>query len=262
MNGLFDKVKKKDDDARLFVYENKPNAIYLESELIPVDIAPIPPPPSLIEEAATTLPVDMHVRGVYNMFIAQCCASLACLALGMPFYYWGLDHVVALSLVIIFSILFGFCYLLMIIFRKTQPYAAICIWFCFVLCGIFMTGCTASLIWNVSPFQLMMILWTQSIVVIVYTLLSPRTISAWYAFVYMCLVSIVVWGLFIYAFVVEHDWNASIVILSLGLACTGYQAYAIHLAMTEYSYGNSWEDIILSVITLYGDPVLRIIKVL
>lgn len=256
-SGVYDQFKKKDDDTRLFV---SGGAIYLESELIPVKEEDNSP--SLIAEAATAMPVDMKVQSIYNVFVAQNFASLACLVMGMPFYYWELPHLVALCLTIIFSICCGFCYILMLVFRKTQPYAALCIWLCFVLCGVVVTGCTASLVWNVSPFQLMMMLWMQSIAVIIYTRLSTRTISAWYALTYMCLVSIFVWGLFIVAFVIEHDWIASIVILCLGLACAGYQAYEVHLILDEYCYGNNWEDIILSIITLYGDPILRIINAL
>jgi hypothetical protein len=254
---VYDQFKKKDDDARLFVNNG---AIYLESELIPVKEEDTSP--SLIANAATALPVDMKVQTVYNVFVAQSFASLACLVMGMPLYYWELQHVVALCLAIIFSVCCGFSYILMLVFRKTQPQVAFCIWISFVMCGVIVTGCTASLVWNVSPFQLMMILWMQSITVIIYTRLSTRTLSAWYALTYMCLASIVIWGLFIYAFVVEHDWIASIVILCLGLACAGYEAYEIHLILDEYCYGNSWDDIILSVITLYGDPILRIIKAL
>lgn len=257
MSNVFDEFKKKDDDARLFSHQG---AIYLESELIPVQEPD--KSNSLVADAATALPVDMKIRSVYNVFLAQSFASLACLTLGMPFYNWELEHVVVLCLTIVFAICCGFTYLLMLVFRKTQPYAAMFIWFCFVLCGVIVTGCTAALVSNVSPFQLMMMLWMQSIVVIIYTITSTRSMSCWYAFAYMCLMSIVVWGLFIYAFVIEHDWIASIVILCLGLACAGYEAFEIHLMLEEYCYGNSWEDIILSIITLYGDPVLRIIKAL
>lgn len=69
---------------------------------------------------------------------------------------------------------------------------------------------------NVAPFQLMANIWIQALIVSVYTKLSPRSISTMYALVYMCVGSIAVWGIFIIAFVVDHDWIAGTVILILG----------------------------------------------
>ncbi len=253
-------IKKKDDDARFIVSAGE---LYAETT------APLPQEPQftvavpnptnegLLEAAAVAPRTDIRIQVICTTFIAHNIASLACLAIGLPFFFWPMTRSAVVGLIVscILQLVF---YLTMIFSRKRNPNVSLGAFVGWVLtCGV-IVGCASSLLGNIAPIQLMAMIWIESLIIIIYAKRSPQDISTGWALLYMCIGAVAVWGIFIAEFVIERDWISGTIILLLGLGCAVYHAFQLRMSEVHL-FNASWEDMILSIAHFYGEPVILMI---
>jgi hypothetical protein len=266
--GLLYDVSKKDDDARLV--RDREGVIYLETteNLGPaaVTVSSTPPPPSaastLIEDSASQPAVDVRVQVVQNMFLAHMLLMLATLLLGTPFYFMQAPRM-ALVIVLVCVMCAGFplSYALMLWWRKSNVQGAAIAYLAWCMNFIVAVGCVAHLAGNVAVFQWVAVVWAQSIAVIVYAKLTPRgNMYTSHAMLYMAFASLIVWGISIALFYVDHDWLSAGLVLGFAALCIVYHGHEMRAC--EARYNASWEDAALSVVQFYGDPVLYVVAAL
>ena len=87
-----------------------------------------------------------------------------------------------------------------------------------------------------------------------YTKLSPRMIETVPAMAFMFVVTLIIWATFIFAFVEEANWMGGLVILGVSFLAILYHGWQIR--MSEGRYSLSWDDVRVSIIQFYGDPIL------
>jgi hypothetical protein len=256
---LLNFASKKDDDARLvlsgdelFLETTQPLPGFAQE---PAPTMPNPANDNLLMDAATAPLADIRIQALYIVFLVHSIACLACLLFALPIYYLATDRAVAIVFLCAGCVGQSVAYFVMIFLRRRHVRIAISVYAVWVVCWVFIVGPIAVLTGNVAPFQLVAMIWAESMVVIVYTKVSPRMISARFAFVYMLIAAVVIWGIFIWAFVIDHDWDAGLIILSFGMVCAIYHANQISVS-EEHNYGMSWNDTVLSIIQFYGEPVL------
>ena len=251
---------KKDEDASAVVIDG---SLYIDTT---ANIAPAPaltvsvPNPTndtLLEDAAVAALPDVRIQVIFTTFVAHNLASIVCLSVALPFFFWELDRKAAISILWMSCILQFGCYLGMIFARKKQPNLALGIYVTWVLFCSFITGCASSLLANIAPIQLMAMIWAEALVIIIYCKVSPHQLSTPRALVFMCIAAVAVWGICIAEFVIEHDWIAGTVILILGLGCAAYNAYQIR-ASEDHHYNTSWEDMVQAIVRFYGEPVILV----
>lgn len=258
---LLNLAGKKDDSARLIMSGDElfiettgglPNS--LGDEMITVTI-PNPTDEGLLEAAAVATRPDIRIQTIYNMFVAHSIATLTCLVLALPLYYFQPAKMPTIILLSTCCGLQTVFYFAMIYASKRHTNAAFGFYVAWTLASTIVVSAVAILLANVAPFQLLAMIWAQTVVIVVYTKLSPRMIKTEYALIFMVAITFVVWAISIAAFVIEHDWLSGSVILILGLATSVYHAFQIRIS-EAHGYNVSWEDTVLSIVQFYGDPVL------
>jgi hypothetical protein len=257
-------ASKKDADARLvqdrdtglLLYETSINLNGALHELRPA-APPLPPPKSLIETAAEEATVDVRVRVVRCMFLANCLFLMAALLFGLPLYMWHttLRTAIIVILVVAAGGVLPLAYLMSawLIYYKQHNYAcgALLAWW---IAAVFVIGCSANLAGDAAPFQFVLILWSQCMVMLVYARLSPRFMLTTHAMFFMALATLLIWGISIAVFFYDHDWLVAGFILLASLACVPYHGYQIRAAEARYSMRQ--DDLMACVVQFYADPVL------
>ena len=110
-----------------------------------------------------------------------------------------------------------------------------------------------SLLQDLAPFQLIAMVWLQSIAVFLYGRLSRRTISAWTCFFIMLATTVVAWLIDMYAFIRFKDWITAGVLLAFGFITSLHGMMEVKWANR---YNASFEEKTLAVVQFYTDPVL------
>jgi hypothetical protein len=155
---------------------------------------------------------DIRVQILYGTFLAHGLSCCACLALSVLMFFFlppmttqPNQHVV-LALVSA-SVLFALLYLGMCVaaaYKKTRFYLPLYVpW---VLCGSVMVGCSAVLLKNTAPLQLVAMVLAETTAVIVYSRCSPRFIATGYAILLMSTAGLVTWGASVALLVFYRDW--------------------------------------------------------
>lgn len=263
-NLLVYQVAKKDDDAQL-LHDELTGETVLETTLNLGGALQeiVPPPPTLMEQAAGEQMVDVRVRVVRVMFLVNSLFLLACLLFGLPLYMW---HTTTLhtAIIVILAVaaggVFPLAYSLSIWFVSNKQYhhyalAALATWW---IASIFIIGTSANLAGDAAPFQFVLMLWAQCVALLVYTRLAPRTLSTTHAMLFMALATMCIWGVSIVVFFYDHDWISAAIVLVLALACIPYHGYQIRAAESRYSMRQ--EDLVCAVVQFYGDPVLWVVE--
>ncbi len=255
-------VIKKDDDAQVL-----DNSTVLETTLdlggaLCEIVPPPPPPPTLMELSAGEPTVDVRVRVVRVMFLVNSLFLLSCLLFGLPLYMWHttLRTAIIVILAVAAGGVFPLAYSLSIWFisnKQQHPYAlaALGTWW---IASIFIIGTSANLAGDAAPFQFVLMLWAQCVVMLVYTRVSPRFLSTMHAMLFMALATMCIWGVSIVVFFYDHDWISAAIVLVLALACIPYHGHQIRAAESRYSMRQ--EDLISAVVQFYGDPVLWVVE--
>jgi len=257
---------KKDEDLRLI--ENSQGDLFVETSV------PITTPDSVTVEdvrdkvksivASETvlednimLPLpDIRVQNITFMFAANAGIQFIWVLMIGGFYYWNtvLSTMISVITLSISTSLFCLWYILMIYIRKDFPIfsiIAISIW---TLIGGIMLGSISAITHNLAPVQLVLLLFFQCLVIMAYTKLSPRMIETVPAMAFMFVVTLIIWATFIFAFVEEANWMGGLVILGVSFLAILYHGWQIR--MSEGRYSLSWDDVRVSIIQFYGDPIL------
>ncbi len=257
---LLNLASKKDDSAQLimsggsvFLQTSSPMPRSNDMEL--TVSMPNPSDEGLLESAAVAARPDIRIQSIYTMFVAHTIAIVTCLVLALPLYYMHPPHLVAGVLLSVCCALQAICFIAMLFARKRHVNVAFGFYIAWVIIGAPIVSCIAVLLGNAAPFQFLAIVFMQSLAVVIYTKMSPRMISTIHALIYMLVASVVVWGISIASFVIEHDWLAGTVVLILSVAAAAYHAFQIRVS-EAHGYNMSWDDTVLSIIQFYGDPVL------
>ena len=250
-------ARKKDEDARLI---QQGDNLYLETtigvaaeeeESSQAAYAPLPGP-SMMEQAATSPIPDMRIQSIFYMFLLHHLILLCVFVFALPIYYVGLSRQATIIVLSASLVLFAILYVNMILWR-TYHQARISIgclagW---TLCFAASMGSIATMLNNTAPFELVIIVWAQTVAVIVYCRLSPRILVPFpTAFLFMIGTTLLVWSASLALFVVEHDWSSAIVVLVIALACCAYHTFQLR-KMEEYAYNSSWADVMLSIVQFY-----------
>lgn len=135
-------VRKKDEDARLV---STGDDLYLEtraeiSGFEVVEDKPETPQNTLLEDAAAAPLPDIRVQSIQNMFIAHLAASLVCMALGLPVYYWPLCYSALVAIICVSCVAQTLLYIVMIYLRKTKPTAALGVYIAWVVASAGVLG--------------------------------------------------------------------------------------------------------------------------
>ena len=270
MSSLLQSIFKKDDDARAL--QDRAGNIYIETDQ--------PISTSIMDDAANSVdalvkdtvfndhiledaivePIpDIRVKTIMYMFMANAAVMMLWFLIGGTLYYWNMVWSNTASAIVmgIASAGFVFLYVLMLCLREIHSTVALCSLCGWVLCGAVMMGGIASLTHKVAPIQLIMLILLQSFCMLAYTKLSPRFVSAIHSMAYMFVVTLLVWAIFVFAFVWERDWVGGIIILIISFLVIGYHGWQIRIV--EGRYNLSWEDIQLSIIQFYGDIILQVL---
>ena len=246
-------TRKKDEDARLI---QQGDELYLESTTNLLEnshYAPLPVENVSMMEQAAVLPVpDMRVQSIYYMFLMHHLVMLCVLVISMPIYFVGLSRLAAIICLSVSLVLFAIFYINMILWRKLyEARISVGCLIGWTLCCAVSIGSGSILLGNIALFQWVVLIWGQTLAVIVYCRLSPRIFVAFpTALLYMCGVTLLIWASSIALFVVERDWFSAIAILLFALVCCGYHVYQIN-KMEEYAYNSSVADVMLSIVQFY-----------
>lgn len=253
-----DLLRKKDSDARIF---REGNDLILETTI-----------PLLSEEEPTPIlnganlfvvqkeAPDIQVQVVHRIFLAHQFVTFGWFVLCLPLYFWDFGNVALVSLLVISTCVSVIMYVSAFALRKTNANAAFSLYVCWALCLGTMLGCVTGMTDSWIPLQLELLLWAQCIAMIAYTKWSSRYINYSTCFVFMVVATLVVWCIFIAAFIEQHDWPAAGVLLIVALACCAYNTFAIWRCCTHHAYNVAWPDTVRSIVNFYCELILLILK--
>lgn len=265
MSSLLQSIFKKDDDARAL--QDVDGSIYVETN------QPLITPASVMDDASTFVketvlndhvledaivePMpDIRIKTLMYMFMANAAVMMLWFLLGGTLYYWNSvwSNKASAILLGVAVACFVFTYILMLCVRLTNPTVALVCLSGWAVSGSLLVGAASALAHKVAPIQLALLILMQCFVMLAYTKLSPRFVSTVSSMMYMLVVTLLVWALFVFAFVEERDWVGGIVIFALSMGTLLYHGWQIRIVEGRYSL--SWSDIQLSIIQFYGDLLL------
>jgi hypothetical protein len=116
-------------------------------------------------------------------------------------------------------------------------------------------GSVSALLQDIAPLVAMIILCAQSLVVIIYTRVSGD-LSHVHAFLFMMLISLIVWVACIYAFIEEHAWFTGGIALVFGIAGAAYHARQIYRITLSSDMKNKTR----AIVEFYTDPFVKLIE--
>lgn len=235
-------------DARLIVVKDFATG---EAELMvetPCDTT-TPPTPQLM---------DVRVQIINLVFTFSGIVSMIGAILGsIPFFLSLPTQVAFHGLLSSVGLVVGF-YIVFVIVLYTQRFPALALFVPLVISGVCVIGFSCSLLNNLAPLQLCVILFAQAASVVVYCNVSPRGISVPVCAGIMAVATIAAWCMGIYGYVVESDWISSGVVAAFSICLLAYNVvFIIH---TEGNYDTSTAQKTLACMTYYCWPFLLGIK--
>jgi hypothetical protein len=182
----------------------------------------------LLDAATAPKRPDLRVTIIYNTFLVHLIVLSVCIFLGsIPYFnYLGrhVTHVVLLSFLAF--LMLSFLVLCFVVSRQWTYYIIGTLGvFTVSLCGA--VGFASATLYNLSPIQLLIIAWAQSLGIILYTQLSPHNLEMYKTMAFLFTASIVAWIVSIYTFIVEQEYWQSIVILICAIPLAFYNVYFI-----------------------------------
>jgi len=268
MTNLMERVLKRDPDAELV--QDNGGQLYLNTtedvnelapELVQRDLPPLLDD-QLLQNAAAQRMMDVDVQLMYVVFAVASIVYFACAMLAAALY-WMLDldetHHVTVVVTAIAASAAGIFYIAMAIaVSRKAPTPAVVFLILWSFFFILVIGCISALLRIIAPIQLMLMGWMQAMSVVIYANRSRTHINPQWAAVWMTMATAVVWGVGIYAFVVEHDWIASSVILVLGLAMVMYNTFEIKATM-ERNFSITYKHKVEASARYWVDPLLGLV---
>lgn len=193
---------------------------------------------------------DMRIQIIFYVHAVNMFFTMVCMTFGAIPYYHYFGFTVTRNVFIISLCVWTVLYVVLCVATYAERVKTALVTFVlWTTSSAMVVGFLAALSYNISPVQFMALSWTQSVVLVVYSRLSPRNMSLNVATALMAMFTIVVWCLFIYAFVVERDWLAAGIILALALVLVGYNRW--RLETTEGRYDASFSQGVLAALHLY-----------
>lgn len=245
---------KKDEDARIITSSN--GEVFIET-IVPILPGAIPVKEEEQEETVSPPLLDIRIQSILFMFGANAFIQFIWLLTSGSLYYWNNSwtDMVDIILLCVSAFLFVLFFSIMIWARKDYPTLAIISLSFWILNGGMMLGAIANITHRMAPTQLTLILMMQSLVVMAYAKLTDTSHKAFHAMAFMMVITLIVWAVFIFAFVEEHDWIGGVVILIISFGTIGYHGWQIQ-KIDDGRYSLSQDDIRLSIIQFYGDPII------
>jgi len=200
------------------------------------------------------------VQTIFYVFTTNIIVCILCILLGsIPYYdYFGKNPTILSFLFFMTSFLV--CYVLMAHFIEqkmlNQSIACLVAW---ILSGAGFVGFLSALVVNISPLQFVTLCMAQSMCVVVHTRLTVRKLSIRMVTLTSIAVSLIVWCISIYGFVVEGDWMAATVILLLSFFVVIYNYRFLHMTGIM-KYDSTWQSSVTAVIHYYCYDATRAIQ--
>lgn len=250
---LLRNARKKDEDARLL---QQGDEIYLESAALPAPSPSNSPPDggefeSILEETAFAPMPDIHVQTLYYTFLGHHLILLTIALFSFPIYYFSPSMHVAILVLLPFACVCNvICFITMQWIVKENIKVAMALLAGWVVCWIVIVGCTSNLLQNTAPIQLVLMLFAETVAMIAYCKLSPRSIQTFSAACYMTGAALLVWAVGIASFIYQGDWPSAVVILGLACLFTAHHVFAISMH-SSHAYNTSWQDSLVAVVRFY-----------
>lgn len=265
LGNLMERVLKRDDDAELIENINDgqltvittENVEELDPSLIQREIPPLLDN-TLLELEANQRMMDVTVQVIQVVFTVANVIFLLC-AIFAASLYWVLDldetrQVVVVTTMVAFSMMGGF-YITLAVTHKAAIWIAPVLLVAWSFFFMIVVGCVSALLRNMTPMQLMLMGWSQTLVILIICNISRTHVSILWASIWMCVATLVIWGISIYAFLVERDWVASFVILGMGLLLVCYNGIEI-MMIQKRSYSLHSKHKIDASVKYWVDPLL------
>lgn len=230
---------KKDEDAVVLTSTTFKTTANLGEE--------IPP-----DEDLTVIPhVKVNIQIVRHLFVVHGMLSYLVSIFGIvPFYL--LLSVPYVSLVLLWASLGASIplYWMLYWFRASPRWAvpACILW---ALNGFVIICTLASVLRSMAPLQGTLIFFVESVAVILLGYAFTAEIDCWWAALVMASTGLAVWGLGLYAFVVEQDWITSGVLF--GVCVVLYPAYASYQIHRIHRY--HLKELTTAVVQFFTDPI-------
>lgn len=191
---------------------------------------------------------DPYIILLFYMFSCNAILTLfAILVASIPYYYYfGYEFTREGFLVtgancILFYIFF------FVAFSTKHIKTAIALWILWWLSFSIFIGFISASIYNISLIQWLLISWAQSIAMIVY--IRTMKIEWYFTLSLLSAISICVWTLSIYGFIVENDWIMSGVIAGLSVLLVAYNMWQIKHVKGNFDL--SWEQSMMVCLQYY-----------
>ena len=196
----------------------------------------------------------IHVQITLILFLTNATIAFSTLTLGMAPYSLLrlLPKQIALYVFISLISTNVLLYLLMI-WLKNAP--SIIIWASSLILTM---GSLCAVLDDIAPLQIAAIIFAQSILVALYTIISPRHIKPWLASLLMIMVGVGVWAIGIYAFIKQADWISAGIIFGL---ITIFAIYSSIQILYADRYTLSYNNITQAITNFYADPLYFVLRI-
>lgn len=219
---------------------------------------------NLVADAVTPAP-PIHVALLVHFGNVIWCIGVVMLG-ALPYYhYFGEQPSLIGMLVGLGCWILTFALMSLAIANQRLPAALVCaaLW---TMSNAVLAGFLSAMLSNIIVLQFFMISLVQSVAIIIFLQLAPKSTSVlednrlnWrWTLPGMLIASVLVWLVWIYAFVVEDDWWFSLGLAILALGLIAYNARRLSLAS---NYNTSRADIAQAIMEYYcGEAVALYIK--
>lgn len=204
--------------------------------------------------------INARVQTIFYVYTANAIVCMLCVLMGsIPYYDYIGKNPTILSFLFSATML-SVTYMLMAFFIEQKRFhIAIGCLVAWILSGIGFVGFLSALVINISPLQFVTLCMAQSLCIVVHTRLSTRKLSI-RAMTLSCIgISVFVWCISIYGFVVEGDWMAAVIILLLSFFVVIYNHRFIHLTGTN-KYDTTWQSTVTALMHYYSYDAMRFIQ--
>lgn len=204
--------------------------------------------------------INARIQTIFYVYTANVIICMLCVLMGsIPYYDYLGKNPTILSFLFSATVLSATYFLMAYFIEQKNLNIAIGCLVVWVLSGIGFVGFLAALVVNISPLQFITLCMAQSLCIVVHTRLTTRKISITNVTLSCIGISLVVWCISIYGFVVEGDWMASVVILLLSFFVVIYNHRFIHLTGTN-KYDITWQSTTTAIIHYYCYDAMRFIQ--
>lgn len=252
MEPLLDDLRKKDPDLQ--VINDDPNNFIIKTT---VNIGTnVEDEEEEEEDEGIVFPrIAIDIRIVRHMYCIHAVTYFLFVIFGVvPYYILSPYRVVSISLLGSSLLTALVLYLLMHCLRTSDTWStpAFIMW----TFNQFVVTCSlASVIGALAPFQAYLIFFVQSISVILLGFFYEKQVDHWIAVACMSLSGACVWGIGLVAFIRDHDWVASGVLLVTSVVIApAYSGYFIS-QINKHRYHLGGNELTRALIEFYTEPI-------